>query len=330
LATLFVHRFGSSPVRGVRCEEESTPKNPRGKRRAIRDWNDIQFVLAVAQTGSYQAAGHHLGTHQTTVARRVLHLERELATKLFDRRSRGMVLTPAGEALTASAAAMEDAAKTVRSEIAGLDASLTGTIRVTVPEGIGAYWVMPVLPAFQVRYPDIAVEVLTEPRGFDMSAREIDVAISLSRPTQPRLIATRVGIVHYNLFASRKYLRQHGVPRTVEELRAHKLVDIHLFKTEPHLSWWNDLTARLTRNVAFVSNSSILYLTAIQEGLGIGMAPTFCKFAIADLMTVPVPPECHADLWLVWHEAARRNARIQAFTEFLKHQFLHDQGRWFS
>jgi DNA-binding transcriptional LysR family regulator len=295
---------------------------------AIRDWNDVQYTLAVAQTGSFYAAAGHLGVHQTTVARRVQRLERELATKLLARHSHGMVLTAAGESLIAKAAAMEDAATIVRSEVAGFDARLNGTIRVAISEGIGRYWLIPALADFQLRYPDIGIELLTEARAVNMLVPHVDISISLTRPKLPRLIGVHVGDAHYNLFASRNYLRQHGYPQSVDELRRHKLLDLHLYRTVSHLAWWNELTREIG-NVAFLADSSSVYLAAIQEGLGIGMAPTFCTFMLPDLMLLPIQPSCSVELWLVWHEAAKGNAKIRAFTNFLKARFMRDRARWF-
>ena len=303
-------------------------KNPQ-KHRAISDWNDIQFTLAVAEAGSFSAAGLELGVHSTTVARRVQRLEKELGTKLFIRHAYGMELSPAGNALISKAAAMEEAAKVVRHELLGLDSRLTGDIRISVPEGIGRYWLTPALKEFQRLYPEIRLEVLIDMGASSVSDRNVDIAIMLNRPTDPKLVATRVGKTHYNLFASRTYLRQAGFPKSIGELHNYNLVDLYLYRNETHLDWWNDLVKSIG-NVAFVSNSSTLFLAAIQDGLGIGMAPSFCKFVVPDLMTLEIQPECSVELWLSWHEALRSSGRMRALIDFLKSQFARDRSRWFS
>jgi DNA-binding transcriptional LysR family regulator len=299
------------------------------KRPAIRDWNDVQFTLAVAQTGSFRAAASHLGVHQTTVSRRVERLERELATKLFLRRAHGMVLTAAGQSLIEKATAMENVATVVRSEVAGQDARLVGTIRVAVPEALGVYWLIPALAEFQLSYPEIFLEVFTEVRAAQSTARESDIFISMVRPDLPRLIALQVGFVHYNLFASRKYLRQWGCPKSIEELREHCFVDVYLYRTVSHLAWWNRLIAEVGKTV-LVTDSSSLFLSSIQEGLGIGMAPTFCKVMLPELVPLPLAPECGTELWLVRHEATKKSAKISVLGNFLKMKFTRDRTRWFN
>jgi len=300
-----------------------------GQQRAIRDWNDIQYALAVAESGSFVAASERLSVHSTTVARRVQSLEQELGAKLFERRGHGMVPTAAGQALINKAAAMEDTANVIRHEIAGLDGQPSGIIRLAVPEGIGRFWLTPALGEFQRLYPEILVEVLVDASGTASGRREVDVAIALARPKDPRLITMRVGYAHYNLFAARPYLRLAGTPKSIEELREHKLVDLHLYRGEADLQWWNDLV-RMVGRPAFVSDSSSLFLTAIQDGLGIGMAPSFVKFVVPDLMTLDIEPACRVGIWMTWREVDKGLRRVRVLIEFLQAQFARDRGRWFS
>lgn len=300
-----------------------------GERRAIQDWNDIQYTLVVAQSGSFHLAAARLDVHETTVSRRIQSLEKELGTKLFVRRAHGMVLTPAGESLVAKAAAMEEAATVVRSEIAGMDGQMTGVVRIAVSEGIGTYWLTPALMDFKQRYPEISLDVVTGIPQANLLAGDADVAISIVRPKEQRLVALRVGDISYGLFASRKYLRQFGYPQTIEELASHKLVDLYIYRSDAHLSWWTDITRNVGQRV-FLSNATSLFLTAIQEGFGIGMAPSFYKFVAPDLVTLSIVPECHTELWLVWHESAKTRARVRALTAFLKTRFMRDRELWFT
>jgi DNA-binding transcriptional LysR family regulator len=297
--------------------------------RAIEDWNDIQCTLIVAQSGSYHAAAARLGLHETTVSRRVQRLERELGTKLFLRRSHGMTLTPAGESLMAKASAMEQAAISVRSEIAGMDAQMTGVLRISISEGLGTYWLTPVLKEFQQQYTELSFDVITSTQQATVLAAEVDVAITIVRPKEPRVVAVRVGDIRYSLFASRKYIRQYGSPQTAQELYEHKLVDLYLFKTDSHLKWWTDITWS-SRPRVFRSNATGLFLSAIQEGFGIGMAPSFYKFLAPDLVTLSVVPDCHAELWLAWHAATKARVRIRTLTNFLRSRFTLDRANWFS
>jgi DNA-binding transcriptional LysR family regulator len=306
-----------------------TARSKVRKGRAICDWNDVQFVLAVAQEGSFHDAGQRLGAHQTTVSRRVEHLERELKAKLFVRRSHGMILTPAGRALVAKGSEMESVAMALRSDIAGFDTRLTGVVRLYVTEGIGIHWLTPVLMEFRTTYPDISLEVFTGVSPVDLLAGEADISITILRPTDPRLVVVLVGTPQYALFASRKYVREFGLPQRVEELRNHKLVIPSLYGSSPQLKWWNDLVTS-SGSVTFLSNSAGLFLAAVQEGFGIAMIPTFYQHIFPDFTMLSIETGCKVDLWMVTHESTNKGAKVRAVTSFLKARFARDRARWFS
>ena len=93
-------------------------------RNHLGSWDDVQYVLAVAKTGSFIVAAEKLGTNQSTVSRHVQRLERRLGVKLFDRYSHGMRLTPSGAGLIEKARNMEAAANEIERQelhhVAGL------------------------------------------------------------------------------------------------------------------------------------------------------------------------------------------------------------------
>jgi len=303
-------------------------KRNRRINSAIRDWNDIQFALVVAGAGSFHVAASRLGVHETTISRRVQALERELGAKLFIRHAHGMALTPAGESLVEKARAMEDAAQVLRHDIGSFDAKLSGVVRLTVPEGIGAYWLTPALFEFRKRCPDIALEVTTTVQRIDLLESNVDVSITIERPRERRLVVQRVGVAHYHLVCSAKYLQQHGEPLTPEELESHKLLTVALYGSADHLKWWNE-RVEMSGQPAFRTNSPNLYLAAIREGFGIGMLPTFYWLFAPDLIALSLQPDCQADIWLAFHETSKQSARVRAVTDFLKSRFSQDRFRWF-
>jgi DNA-binding transcriptional LysR family regulator len=299
------------------------------KSRAVRDWNDIQYVLAVADEGSFRGAGDRLATHQTTVSRRVESLEQELKAKLFVRRSHGMILTAAGRALVAKAKEMEQAVSALSSDVAGLDTRLTGVVRIQVLEGIGITWMTPTMMDFRVQFPDISLELSAGIYPADLLAGEADISVTMLRPTDPRLVMQRVGTSTYALFASRKYLRDFGSPESLEDLKHHKLVSPKVYGTNPRLKWWSDLVLD-SDGVTFITNSTGLFFAAVQEGFGVGLIPTFYQHVAPDLTMLPIPTGCHVDLWMVTHEATNKSAKVRAVTSFLKSRFTRDRARWFT
>lgn len=103
----------------------------------LHDWRDLQFFLAVARCGSFSGAGKKLQTNQSTVGRRIQRLEDKLGAKLFDRHNTGMRLTPAGAIMFGQTADMEASAFEIERKLTGADKELTGTVRISLSEGLG-------------------------------------------------------------------------------------------------------------------------------------------------------------------------------------------------
>src|SRR5829696_7011729 len=98
------------------------------------DWNDLRYLIAVAQSGSTLAAARTLRVSQTTVARRIAALEEAIGTALFERRAAGYALTPAGSALLDQAQSVEQAATGFAEAAAALARETSGTVRLTTEE----------------------------------------------------------------------------------------------------------------------------------------------------------------------------------------------------
>lgn len=297
------------------------------KSRSLRDWSSLQFVLAVAQTGSFHHAAEKMGAHATTVSRRVQELERELNSKLFVRRAHGMTLTPAGRALVCKAAEMEAVVAAVTNNIVGLDGQLAGVVRLYVSEGVGTHWVTPILGDFHRQFPEIALDVVTGARSGDLLTEETDISITIVKPEDPRLVALRLGAIGFSLFASREYLRRYSVPETVDDLGRHKLIYQAIHHTDPLFNWWRGVVDA-NGGAVFRTNSANFAVAATQAGFGIALGPAFYRQAAFDLIRLEIDLPFKADLWVVTHEETNRSARVRAVGDFLKERFAQDRLWW--
>lgn len=295
--------------------------------RSLRDWNGLQFVLAVAQTGSFHHAAEKIGAHATTVSRRVQELERELNAKLFVRRAHGMTLTLAGKALVSKASEMEAVVTAVTNNIAGMDGQLAGVVRLYVSEGIGTYWVTPILGDFHRQYPDIALDVVTGPRAGDLLTEETDLSITIVKPEDPRLVALRLGTLGFSLFASREYLRLHGTPETIGDLTHHKLIYQAIHHTDLLFNWWQGIVDAGNR-ATFRTNSANFAVAATHAGFGIALGPSFYRQTAFDLVRLDIDLPFKTELWMVTHEQTNRSARVRAVGDFLKARFVQDRLWW--
>lgn len=297
--------------------------------RSIKDWNDVQFVLAVAEEGSFHAAAQHLRTHQSTVSRHIQSLERELGTQLFVRHSRGMVPTAAGRALASKAAEMEAVAQELCTNLTGLDTQLSGMIRVYTTEGIGALWLVPALADFQSTYPQIDVEIVTDIKPGNILWDEIDLAISVQKPTDPRVVAAQIGVTQFEMVASSRYIERKGTPRSIDDFVNHHFVSTPLFETDVAFSPWTNIL--LNCGGAHFSTKNInLYFSAINSGIGIGLCWSFFRSVYPDLIPIETKDNISTPLWMITHEETNKAAKIRALRAFLLAKIEQDRSKWFS
>ena len=188
------------------------------------DWSALRDFLSVAKTGSLSRAAEQLKISQPTLSRRIAALEGQLNTRLFVRTPRGLLLTDDGEAALEGARRVEQEALSIERKADAAQQTLTGTVKISLTEGLGTTWLPKKLAAFHTLQPGLCVEIHVENRAVDLVRREADIAVRMFRPQQPDLIAKHVGDVVMGLYATKSYLKKHGRPGKAEDLKRHTLV----------------------------------------------------------------------------------------------------------
>src|SRR5690606_36678159 len=156
------------------------------------NWDDIRIFLAVARAGQILGAAKRLVLNHATVSRRVASLEQVAGAKLIRRLTTGSELTLAGECLLAVAERMEADVISARAEIAGEGEDISGTVRVGAPDGFGVAFLAPRQWRLNQRHTGLSIQLVPVPRSISLSRREADLAITVDRPTQGRLVATKL------------------------------------------------------------------------------------------------------------------------------------------
>ena len=294
----------------------------------LKDWSDIQYVIATAKLGSFHSAASALATNQSTVGRRVARFEVNLGTKIFERHATGMRLTAAGRLFIDKAMLMEEAAKDIESSLLALDSRPSGTVRVFATEGVGQLWLVRVLADFCHEHPGVNIDLVTNRGGLDLSSLEADLALFIERPKNPRLVASKIAKVEHSLFISRIYEERFGRPRKLEDLGKHQFVEYLPNRVCSDLSWWNKLVLSAHQIKLRVDSASV-YVAAIRSGIGIGLLPNFYKHAASDLIALPLETHCHLNLWLVSRPIANKSHRVKILLRFLRERFNEDRVSWF-
>jgi DNA-binding transcriptional LysR family regulator len=180
------------------------------------DWNRARAFLVAAEEGSFSAAARALDVAQPTIGRQVAALERELGVALFERVGNALELTETGLALLEHVRAMQAAAASASLIAAGQAQALEGTVRIAASEAISAFLLPPIVDDLRRRHPRIEIELVVSNATSDLRRREADIAVRNFRPTEPDLVARKLGDGAGHFYASPDYLDRIGNPRTVE------------------------------------------------------------------------------------------------------------------
>ncbi len=189
-------------------------------------WEDLRAFLFCTRHQSFRNAAEVLGLTGTTLMRKIDRLEEELGFKLFLRDQSGLSLSDEGKALLFDVEQMERLSFNIFRR-ASLSTDTRGSVRVAVTEGPGNFWVLPRLIDFQKTYRKIMVDLRCAMEQADVSRLEADISIQFDRPTNADLIVTKLGRLHIYSYASEAYRDAYGLPKSLADLRDHRIVKQH-------------------------------------------------------------------------------------------------------
>jgi LysR family transcriptional regulator for bpeEF and oprC len=232
----------------------------------------MRSFVRVADLHSFTRAADALGVSRAVVSTHVAELEKHLRCQLFHRTTRRVGLTSDGAEYLARCQRILAELEAADEALRGTRALVQGRLRVDVPVVFGRALLLPALPKFTARYPDLQLEVQFNDRVIDLIAEEVDLVVRVGAVREPHLVARRVVTTRLLTCAAPEYLRAHGGVATPEELRRHKLVG-HLAAGSRRAHKWlfQRGTARkqlsLPFNVAF--NSVEAQVMAAIRGAGV-------------------------------------------------------------
>jgi DNA-binding transcriptional LysR family regulator len=188
------------------------------------DWALYRTLLAVLDEGSLSAAARSLGLTQPTVARHIDALEAALQADLFVRSQRGLDPTDLAQSLRSHAQVMATTAAALLRTASATLGNVAGTVRISASDVVGVEHLPPILARLRRDHPALVIELMLSDRLEDLLAREADIAIRMTEPTQTALLARRLPPVELGFHAHRSYLERRGTPASMEDLSAHDLI----------------------------------------------------------------------------------------------------------
>ncbi len=269
-----------------------------------------------AEEGSLSAAAKALGVSQPTLGRQVAALEEELSTALFERGGRGLELTQAGLDLLAYVRAMGEAASSLSLAATGRATSIEGEIAISASEITAAYILPPIIHRLRHQYPGVRVNLVASNEASDLRRRAADIAIRNFRPTEPDLIARKVGEFSATLYARPELLAT--VPSLCNGDFCEGPFIGFLSNNAAYVGALSTRGIRLREeNFVAKTDSHLVHWQMTRAGIGIGMMPVELGDAEPDVERVFEDKVFGGDVWLVSHRELRMNLRVRTVFDFL-------------
>ncbi|WP_347312799.1 LysR family transcriptional regulator [Defluviimonas sp. SAOS-178_SWC] len=242
--------------------------------------DELRAFVATAQTGSFTAAADQLGVSNRLTSKYVAELESHLGVRLFQRTTRKVGLTPAGEDLLARAPALLDELDDLLAEVAEGSRGFTGVIRISAPVTFGETYVGAMLGRFARENPGLTFDLRLSDRYADLASEGIDLAFRIGRSEMLSLKARKMGELRSILVASADYIAAHGAPDKPEDLERHSCI-LDTNRRAPRRWVFRRGEAEQDAIVQgrFHVNSARAAAELATAGLGIAYAP---RFAIRD------------------------------------------------
>lgn len=263
------------------------------------DLHELRIFATVAELASFSRAAEQLGLAKGRVSTSVQQLEAQLGTRLLQRTTRSVRVTPDGERFLERCKELLTEAEQLQAMFLPAASGLTGRLRIDLPNSLARDFVLPRLPEFLAAHPLLEVGVSTTDRRVDLVQEGFDCVVRVGTLVDSDLVARPLGFLRMRNVASPAYLRAHGTPRTLADLAKHHVVHYTQSLNAQGASWdYADADGRhraLTVRAHVTVNGTDAYLAAALAGLGLIQMPTLSTDApIASGRLVEVLPEFNA------------------------------------
>lgn len=312
--------------RRVRLSEHALRRPVRG----LPDWESAHLFLELVRRRSFRATADHLGISVNALRARIDDFERSLEAKLVTRHVDGVRVTAEGERVLNLITEMEKTSFQLLRAIEPVRQSISGEVRLSITEGLGAVWVGNRLVEFQRRHPELMIDVQATMESTDVLRLESDIAVQLTRPTAKELKVVKLGRMHLQFFAAQSYIDRYGVPKSMADLVNHRVV-IQCDSDEKAHQLYNSTFPGVPpeKYIAQRSNVSSLHYWALARGAGVGMLPTYVYGIGAPLVPIDLPIRYHTDIWMTYHDSASAIPRVKALADWLIETFSPRQNPCF-
>jgi DNA-binding transcriptional LysR family regulator len=302
-------------------------RNPRVA-VAIMDISALEVLSLVVKHGSFAKAAREQNVDPSSISRTIAALEAELDMRLFQRNTRKLALTQAGDVYWQRIEPLLEEIKQAGAAAGDISGRVKGVLRVTASNSFGLKYLAPRIPAFAAKYPELAVDLLLTDSVVDLLAERIDVAIRLGALTGSSLVAQRLMATRYRVVASPAYLRRAGTPKKPIDISAHNCLMFPLpgfnsrwtFRDRQGAGTHVDVSGKLTASSAIVLQQCAL------AGMGVSLLPGWLiddELAAGKLVDLfpkyqVTATDFETAAWFVYPSRTYVPQKVRAFMEFFR------------
>jgi DNA-binding transcriptional LysR family regulator len=197
----------------------------------------IELFCSAAELGSFTAAATAAGITPAAVSRSILRLEARLSVRLFVRTTRSIKLTEPGRAYFEQCRQALNQLADAERVVTGQQSVPAGVLRISMPTTYGHYRVLPLLPEFRARYPEVQIEAHLSNRNIDFAEEGYDLAIRARTPSDSSMIARKLEDAALVVVAAPAYLKRAGIPQSLDALRDHTCIQFLLPSNGREIPW---------------------------------------------------------------------------------------------
>ncbi|MBW3698203.1 LysR family transcriptional regulator [Vibrio sp. T187] len=288
----------------------------------MANWEGVSEFVAVAELESFTGAAKKLATSVAQISRRVSTLEERLAVKLFNRTTRKVSLTEAGQVYYQQCKQLVEGLELAELAVTQMQSTPKGLLKVTAPVTYGERMLAPLLHQFIQLHPQVELDLMLTNQKLDLIDQGVDVAIRLGRLEDSSLIAKRLSQRQLYVCASPEYLERYGEPHTLSELSNHQC----LVGSFEHWRFKENKQSRSVRvNGRIKCNSGLALLDAAKHSVGLVQLPDYyVNDALDSGELVEVLTDYRDDkegIWALYPQNRNLSPKVRLLVDFLSEQF---------
>jgi len=288
---------------------------------------EIQAFIQIVNSGTITAAAAQLQLAKSAVSRRLAEMEEQLGVELFHRSTRKLSLTDSGRGFYQRCVQILEDLTEAEHSVSQLHQEIRGQIKVAAPLSFGVMHLGPAIIDFQRQHPGITFDIDFNDRQVDLIQEGFDVGIRIAKLKDSSLMARRIAELSIVACASPDYLREHGEPKTPEELQQHSCI-VYSYNPRPDQWEFRDKHDKLTSvriNKVIMANNGEFMRDAAVAGLGIIRQPTFIAYEhIAAGKLVPILQNYNMimiNAYAIYPPTRHLSRRVRQFVDFLADRF---------